>query len=258
MTDRIRPQRLAAAVCLLLLLVPGVLVVIPGQLRLLEEAGPYCFLPPEPARRRAFGERYTDALSHAMRAIPEHGVFLLVDRPPGGFNALLVRFHLQPRQAILYSQFRGRNLPAAAVISGGDPPDPPSLSSAAELTPPLLRLPGTREDPAILCAIDSPQEEAVLGAENLVVTGWCQQPGGISCSTIVVVLDHQPLESTPDRYPRPDVAAVLPHLGNCSTAGFRLELPAALLRLGKRHLLEVYFATPDGRFRRVPREFAIR
>ena len=53
------------------------------------------------------------------------------------------------------------------------------------------------------------------------------------------------------RFPRPDVAAALPGMGDVSEAGFELRLAVAALEAGP-HRLTVTFRTKDGRARTYP------
>jgi hypothetical protein len=54
-----------------------------------------------------------------------------------------------------------------------------------------------------------------------------------------------------DRHPRADVAAVLPGLGPCLEAGYRVKVPAGFVGPGAVEV-QVVFRTPDGRTRTYP------
>jgi hypothetical protein len=54
-----------------------------------------------------------------------------------------------------------------------------------------------------------------------------------------------------DRHPRPDVAAVLPGLGPCLEAGYRVKVPAGFVGPGAVEV-QIVFRTPDGRARTFP------
>lgn len=102
-------------------------------------------------------------------------------------------------------------------------------------------------DEGIPVAVDVPEDGARLPVGPFVVQGWCQDLTG-PWDEIRFFLDG--IEVTPnvlERFPRPDVAAVLPHLGDASSAGYRAVLPAQTP--GRRSLV-VFFRLPDGRARR--------
>jgi hypothetical protein len=106
------------------------------------------------------------------------------------------------------------------------------------------------EDELLPGSIESPAEGAtVTGA--LVVTGWARAAG--QDLAVEIILDDRP-EIRPrvfDRRPRPDVASVLPELGDCAAAGYEATFDGRGGDAG-RHEISVVFLTNDGRFRRYP------
>lgn len=84
-----------------------------------------------------------------------------------------------------------------------------------------------RDAPDILAALDAPAGGIVRGP--LAVLGWAQPSPG-DAGEVLVSLAPGDRRFRPARFPRPDVAAMFPHLGDASEAGFglRLEPPARL------------------------------
>lgn len=110
------------------------------------------------------------------------------------------------------------------------------------------------EDTLLTGSIDTPAEgETVAG--DLRVRGWARVPG--EDLRVSVNLDGLVREGTrPFRVPRPDVAAVIPSLGDCSSAGYEAVIPFQSGDEG-RHMIEVVFTSADGRERHYPvRSFA--
>ena len=105
------------------------------------------------------------------------------------------------------------------------------------------------EDTHLTGSIDTPAEgETVAG--DLRVRGWARVPG--EDLAVTVSLDGVVREGThPSRIPRPDVAAVIPSLGDCSGAGYEAVIP---FRSGDegRHMINVVFTSADGRERHYP------
>ncbi len=103
-------------------------------------------------------------------------------------------------------------------------------------------------DEGIPVAVDAPVDGATVAAGPLLVRGWCQDWGGLACSEIRFFVDGMEVPPASfKRFPRPDVAAVLPRLGDTSTAGYEALLPA---QAAGRRTLVVFFRLPDGRMRR--------
>lgn len=88
-------------------------------------------------------------------------------------------------------------------------------------------------------------------AGTLQVRGWARIAG--KDLGVTVYLDGVVREGVKpvSRTPRPDVAAALPPLGDCSGAGYEATIP---FRSGDEgpHLIEVAFLSADGRERHYP------
>ena len=110
------------------------------------------------------------------------------------------------------------------------------------------------EDAHLTGSIDTPAEgETVAG--DLRVRGWARVPG--EDLRVSVSLDGAVREDTRlSRVARPDVAAVIPALGDCSGAGYETAIP---FRPGDegRHMIEVVFTSADGRERHYPVRFFV-
>jgi len=110
------------------------------------------------------------------------------------------------------------------------------------------------EDTRLTGSIDLPAEgETVAG--DLRVRGWARVPG--EDLRVTVSLDGAVREDTRlSRIPRPDVAAVIPSLGDCSGAGYEAAIS---FRPGDegRHMIEVVFTSADGRERHYPVRFFV-
>lgn len=215
---------------------------------------------PLAARRRVFGADYVDGVSRITSAVPRDGEYLLADRSrePGQPN--WIRYDLAPRRAQYVGRFSGTSL---IVPKEGLPKERPPFvviavdsEQAPELVPSDRFFHTTRvfdsgrNDDAIPASIDAPRPAADVTGE-LVVVGWCQERGGHPCSEMLFVLDDdERLPTRFERYPRPDVAAVLPEMGNCERAGYRASFSMKPGDAGE-HRLRVSFLTQDGRCRRL-------
>ncbi|HEX5856197.1 MAG TPA: hypothetical protein VFZ57_11310 [Thermoanaerobaculia bacterium] len=106
-----------------------------------------------------------------------------------------------------------------------------------------------REDATLTGSIDGPAENATVTG-LLEVRGWARIPGEDLHVTVTIDGDERSFV-TGARVPRPDVAAVVPSLGNCRTAGYE-----AVYAFGPGddgvHVLDVLFRTADGRQRHYP------
>ncbi len=118
----------------------------------------------------------------------------------------------------------------------------------------LLRRPprprdGRREDIGLLGSIDEPAEGAEIQGP-LVVRGWARVPG--EDLDVQVALDgvvRAPVEIR--RTARPEVAAAVPRLGSCETAGYEARVALGPEDAGF-HELAVVFGSRDGRERHYP------
>jgi hypothetical protein len=105
-----------------------------------------------------------------------------------------------------------------------------------------------RYDADIPVSIDRPAEGEVVGRE-LVVAGWCQLRGGAAVAPVEFRIDGTPVQpGRLDRTPRPDVASVIPEIGDASRAGYEARLDVSGLSPGA-HVVRVTFRAADGRRR---------
>lgn len=107
------------------------------------------------------------------------------------------------------------------------------------------------EDPTIPASIDNPPEGDTVRGE-LLIRGWSQDEKG-SCQVVGVFVDGDRREPRSlIRTARPDVAAALPRLGDCTLAGYEARLPFLPDDEG-RHDLHVVFRSSGGRMRTLSR-----
>jgi hypothetical protein len=97
-------------------------------------------------------------------------------------------------------------------------------------------------------SIDRPAEGDVVGRE-LVVAGWCQLRGGAAVAPVEFRIDGTLVQpGRLDRTARPDVASVIPGIGDASRAGYEAHLDVSGLSPGA-HVVRVTFRASDGRRR---------
>ena len=128
--------------------------------------------------------------------------------------------------------------------AGVEPPLPWSPGPPGSAVPPA-----SREDESLSCSVDDPGPAADV-AGTLLVRGWARLPGEDLAVTIFI----DDVARTPDsfqRVARPDVAAVVPSLGDCSTAGYEARFTPGADDAGLHELL-VVFRAKDGRVRYYP------
>jgi hypothetical protein len=105
-----------------------------------------------------------------------------------------------------------------------------------------------RYDADIPVSVDSPADRDVV-ARELTVRGWCQLLGGSPVEPVEFRLDGAPVRMLSlERFARPDVASVIPAIGDVSKAGYATRLDASALSPGP-HVLRVTFRAADGRRR---------
>ncbi|MGZ5382079.1 MAG: hypothetical protein ACXWFQ_09455, partial [Thermoanaerobaculia bacterium] len=115
--------------------------------------------------------------------------------------------------------------------------------------------PAHRRDDGIPASVDEPAEGARV-TPPFRVRGWCQERGGGRVDPVDFRLDGLLLEETRvTRTPRPDVAAVLPEIGDASAAGWEAFLSPEVTP--GRHLLTVTFQAGDRRRVYPPRTIEI-
>jgi hypothetical protein len=104
---------------------------------------------------------------------------------------------------------------------------------------------GGVEDPSLTGSVDGPAEgQTVNGA--FVVRGWGRVPD--EDLAVRVLIDGEERPTTISRVPRPDVASVLPQLGDCSKAGYEARIAFAEGDQGW-HRFQVIFSATGGRGR---------
>lgn len=95
---------------------------------------------------------------------------------------------------------------------------------------------------------DSPVDLQVVRGP-LLVDGWAKSPLGEV--EVRVILDNGRNVAAPARYPRPDVRAAIPSLGDTSRAGWRVVFPYSP-GASDQHEVTVEFRAPDGHVRLLP------
>jgi hypothetical protein len=208
-------------------------------------------------RVRVYGESYVARIDEIRRTIPETGTYLLVDTARATDDKYLVRYDLAPRRPIFLGWMSSRR---RELVFPARPPEAPEfVVIAREAGPPDLVStdaflgsqvvdPG-REDVSIFASIDEPAEGARV-ASPVTLKGWCQEPGSRPCSSVLVFVDGVRRPERVERFSRLDVAAAVPGIGDCATAGWRLKAAFEAVESGE-HVALVVFLTADGRFRRL-------
>jgi hypothetical protein len=208
-------------------------------------------------RVRVYGKAYVARIDEIRGKIPETGAYLLVDAAGDTDGKHVVRHDLAPRRPILlgWMSARRRELlfparppgaPEFVVIAReGGPPDlvPTDAFLGPEVVDPR------REDASIFASIDEPVDGARV-ASPVMLSGWCQERGSRPCSSVLVLVDGGRRPERVERFSRPDVAAAVPGIGDCATAGWRLTAAFEAPECGE-HAATVIFLTADGRFRRL-------
>ena len=215
-------------------------------------------------RVRVYGQAYAARIDEIRGKIPETGAYLLVDAAGATDGKHLVRHDLAPRRPVFLGWMSARrrdfvfparppDAPEFVVIAReGEPPDlvPTDTFLEHEVVDPR------REDVSIFASIDEPVDGARV-ASRVTLSGWCQERGSRPCSSVLVLVDGMRRPERVERFPRPDVAAAVPGIGDCATAGWRLTAAFEASEAGE-HSAMVFFLTADGRFRRLgPTRFTV-
>jgi hypothetical protein len=119
--------------------------------------------------------------------------------------------------------------------------------SQSGVPPPIQTL--YREDATLTGSIDEPVASATVTGP-LRVQGWARIPGEDLHVTVTIDGEERSLV-TGARVPRPEVAAAVPSLGECATAGYEAVYAFAPGDDGG-HVLDVLFRSSDGRQRHYP------
>lgn len=208
-------------------------------------------------RVRVYGETYVTRIDEIRGRIPENGAYLLVDAAGSTEGRNRVRRDLAPRRPILLGTMTG---PRREFLFPGRPPGapdavviaheagPPDLVPTDAFLGPEVVDPG-REDVSIFASVDEPMDKARV-ANPVTLGGWCQERGSRPCSSVLVLVDGVRRPERVERFSRPDVAAAVPGIGDCATAGWRLTAAFEASESGE-HAAMVFFLTADGRFRRI-------
>ena len=215
---------------------------------------------PVTMRRRALGAVYTAGIEGIERAIPRLGSYWAVDADPGLRRELSwVRYDLAPRKGIYWGKIRGHRRLPESFSPQADPPDYVVISYGPERSPEAMTSddffrgaphPRGREDIAILGSLDTPAASSTVNGPIL-VSGWSQGGQDPGFSSLYVYLDLKEVDpGILERYPRPDVTAAIPSMGNTDRAGFRARLSLPSGQQGEHDLL-VILQTGDGRYRRL-------
>ena len=208
------------------------------------------------AGRDVRGDAYADGIAQAAARIPWGGSYGIADGGSPGPDTNWVRCDLAPRVPVLlrskgcgdwFFERRPKEVPELTVVVARDGglrvvPTRSLLSSLwSGLTGPQEDIPGWMDTPA----------EGRTVAGGFVVGGWCQERGGRPCPSVRVWIDRTEVDAARiERFPRPDVQAALPEMGDCSRAGWRVPVAPGALAKG-RHCVAAALIAADGRHRRV-------
>jgi hypothetical protein len=106
-----------------------------------------------------------------------------------------------------------------------------------------------REDGSLMGALDVPAKDEVVRG-TLTVGGWARNPGEDLAVTILIDGEERPRLDFA-RVPRPGLQAVIPQLGDCSTAGYRATYAFDPADEGIHEVIAV-LRSRDGRERHYP------
>lgn len=215
-------------------------------------------------RVRVYGEAYVARIDEIRGKIPETGAYILVDAAGATDGKHVVRHDLAPRRPLFLGWMSARR---REFVFPARPPDAPEfVVIAREAKPPDLVPTDTflepevvdprREDVSIFASIDEPVDGAHV-TSPVTLSGWCQERGSRPCSSVLVLVDGIRRPERVERFSRPDVAAAVPGIGDCATAGWRVTAAFEASESGE-HAAVVIFLTADGRFRRLgPARFTV-
>lgn len=110
-------------------------------------------------------------------------------------------------------------------------------------------LEGRRQDNSLTGGLDTlPENNVVHGP--LRVSGWARIPG--EDLAVRILIDGEEIPDVPiRRFPRPDVTAAIPKMGDCTNAGFEARFELAEGDEGRHEITAVFFSR-DGRYRIYP------
>ena len=236
------------------------LAAAPSQVRtaveLLKESPRGMARSAEAARREVVGDDYAAVIAEMERSVPPGGAYAIA-----GDDARLdvqhaVRCDLAPRTPIRMRSDNCRGwlvdrsfapVPDLAVIVSADG-TPRVVETRTLLSSLWSGLAGKEVE--IPGWIDAPAEGAHL-AGRVVVAGWCQERGGTPCAAVRLWVDGREVDAARiERFPRRDVEAAVPGIGDCSHAGWRVTYGPGDLAPGA-HCVAAALIGTGGRNRRV-------
>lgn len=211
-------------------------------------------------RRATYGGAWVDGIEALRAGIPPGGTYVALAPCEYGCQ-YWARYDLSPRRMHLLDRagtrdpsawsaaLRRRRDASVVVIESAD--GPPRTTTAAALLAGTPDMPAAKRDEGLVVAVDTPVNGAEV-TDPFRVDGWCQEPWERPCAEVRLFLDGFPATVERfERFPRPDVAQVLPHMGPCERAGYRAFLKRSRWGAGRSSRLFVIFVTDDGRWRKV-------
>jgi hypothetical protein len=240
------------------------LAAAPAQVRTaaewLKQSPPGIARSAEAARLELSGAAYAAAVAEIERRVPPGGAYAIAGERADVKHGL--RCDLGPRTPILLGSdgcgafFLDRSfapVPDLAVLVSADGATS-VVETRALLSSVWSGLPAGEVD--VPGWIDEPAEgAAVRGPVN--VGGWCQERGGTPCPVVRVWVDGREVDAARiERYPRPDVAAAVPGIGDCSRAGWRVPFAPGALAPG-RHCVAAALIGAGGHRRVGPWAFTV-
>lgn len=209
----------------------------------------------EAARRELSGDAYAAAVAEMERRVPPGGAYAIAGDERADVKHAL-RCDLAPRTPILLRSDRCGSwvvertfarVPDLAVLvpAEGTPRVVETRTLLSSLWSGL-----SSEEVEVPGWIDAPSE-GVSVAGRIVVGGWCQERGGTPCAAIRLWVDGREVDAVRiERFPRRDVEAAVPGIGDCSRAGWRAAFEPGELAPG-RHCVAAALIGAGGRHRRV-------
>ncbi len=208
----------------------------------------------EAARRELSGDSYAAAVAEMERRVPPGGTYAIAGDRADVKHA--VRCDLAPRTPILlrsdscggwFVERTSAPVPDLAVLVSADG-TPRVVETRALLSSLWSGLPV--EEVEVPGWIDEPAEGAAV-AGRIVVGGWCQERGGTPCAAIRLWVDGREVDAARiERFPRKDVEAAIPGMGDCGRAGWRAAFEPGALAPGQ-HCVAAALLGAGGRHRRV-------
>jgi hypothetical protein len=236
------------------------LAAAPSQVRtaveLLKESPRGMARSAEAARREVVGGDYAAVIAEMERRVPPGGAYAIAGDDARTDIKHAVRCDLAPRTPILMRPDNCRGwlvdrsfapVPDLAVFVSADG-TPRVVETRTLLSSLWSGLAGKEVE--IPGWIDAPAEGAHV-AGSVVVAGWCQERGGTPCAAVRLWVDGREVDAARiERFPRRDVEAAVPGIGDCSRAGWRVTYAPGDLAPGS-HCVAAALIGTGGRNRRV-------